>query len=73
MKRIIWSLVIVGIVGSFISIFFFGEHPVVMVGFFGFYLLLIYALFTYYFENIRDIKDKNLIPMLIREKKLINR
>ena len=64
MKKIYWFLVILGIVGSFTSIFIAGEHPLVMVGFFGFYLLVIYALFTYYFENIRG---KKIIPELLNK------
>lgn len=64
MKKIYWFLVILGIVGSFTSIFFAGEHPVVMVGFFGFYLLVIFALFTYYFDSI---KTKKLVPELLNK------
>ena len=68
MKKIYWVLIIIGIVGSFVSIFFFEDSPVVMVGFFGFYLLVIYALFTYYFENI---KGKEIIPEILNKERLI--
>lgn len=67
MKKIYWGLVILGIVGSFVSIFFVGDSPIVMVGFFGFYLLVIYALFTYYFDNVRV---KKLIPELLNKKSI---
>ncbi len=67
MKKIFWGLVILGIVGSFVSIFFIPDHPIVMAGFFGFYLLIIYALFTYYFENVRV---KPLIPELLNKKSI---
>ncbi|MHA1563226.1 MAG: hypothetical protein ACTSPA_14005 [Promethearchaeota archaeon] len=67
MKKIYWFLVGLGIVGSFVSIFFIPEHPVVMVFFFGFYLLVIFALFTYYFENI---KVKKIIPELLNKRSI---
>ncbi len=64
MKKIYWVLTILGIIGSFASIFWAGEHPLVMVGFFGFYLLVIFALFTYYFDSI---KTKKLLPELLNK------
>jgi len=68
MKKLYWGVLILGIVGSFVSIFFAGENPLVMVGFFGFYLLVIYALFTYYFDNI---KVKRVLPELLNQKNMI--
>ena len=68
MKKSYWVLIMIGIVGSFVSIFFAGDYPIVMVGFFGFYLLVIYALFTYYFENLRV---KKLLPELLNENIMI--
>ena len=70
MKKSYWVLIIIGIIGSFVSIFFFEDSPVVMVGFFGFYLLVIYALFTYYFENIGG---KEIIPELLNKEIMITR
>ena len=67
MKKSHWVLIIIGIIGSFVSIFFAGDYPIVMVGFFGFYLLVIYALFTYYFEN------RKLIPELMNKEIMITR
>ena len=69
MKKIYWGLIILGIVGSFASIFIWESTPILMAAFFGFYLLVIYALFTYYFENI---KGKKVIPELLNKKSLIN-
>ena len=69
MKKIYWGLLILGIVGSLVSIFFVGDSPLVMVGFFGFYLLIIFALFTYYFDTARI---KKLIPDLLKKEESMN-
>jgi uncharacterized membrane protein YfcA len=70
MKRSYWVLIIIGIIGSFVSIFFAGDYPIVMVSFFGFYILVIYALFTYYFDNLRV---KKLIPEMLNKEIMITR
>ena len=69
MKKSYWVLIIIGIIGSFVSIFFAGENPLVMVFFFGFYILVLYALFTYYFENLRV---KKLLPEILNDKIMIS-
>jgi len=67
MKKMYWFLVGLGIVGSFVSIFFIPDYPIVMAFFFGFYLLVIFALFTYYFENI---KVKKIIPEILNKRSI---
>jgi len=67
MKKMYWFLVGLGIVGSFVSIFFISDYPIVMAFFFGFYLLVIFALFTYYFENI---KVKKIIPEILNKRSI---
>ena len=64
MKKIYWGLTIFGIIGSFALIFIWESTPILMVGFFGFYLLVIFALFTYYFDSI---KTKKLLPELLNK------
>ena len=66
MKKIYWVLIIIGIIGSFVSIFI--DNPFVIVAFFGFYILVIYALFTYYFESLRV---KKILPELLNKEILI--
>ena len=53
MKKIYWGLIIVGIIGSFISIIFAGEHPAAMIGFFAIYLLVSIAIITHYFGTLK--------------------
>jgi hypothetical protein len=62
MKKIYWGLIIAGIIGSLISIYFAGDHPAVMVGFFAIYLLVSIALFTHYFGTLKINQG---IPILI--------
>ena len=68
MKKIYWSLIIIGIIGCIISIFLAGEHLLVMVGFFGIYLLATFAIFTYLFDSI---KVKRELPELLNRKNMI--
>jgi len=71
MKKMYWGLIGIGIIGSIISIFFAGEGlPMVMVGFFSLYLLLIFGLFTYLFDNIKVRRD--LPELLNRENMIVN-
>ena len=57
MKKIYWSLIIIGIVGCIASIFLAGEHPVVMVGYFGAFLLVTFAFFTHFYDSIKVQKE----------------
>ena len=68
MKRIFWGLIIVGIIGCFASIFLAENQPLLVLGFFGLYLLAMYATFTYLFDNI---KVKPALPELINRKNMI--
>ena len=70
MKKIYWGLIAIGIILCVVSIFLAGEHPLVMVGFFGLYLLATFATFTYMFDNI---KVKRELPELLnRENMIVN-
>ena len=68
MKKIYWGLIIMGIIGSFISIYFASDHPLVMVGFFLAYLLISILIFTYYFDSIKIRQD---IPELLSKEKVV--
>jgi len=70
MKKMYWSLIIIGIIGCIISIFLAGEHPLVMVGFFGLYLLAMFAIFTYMFDNIKVRRE--LPELQNRENMIVN-
>ena len=61
MKKIYWSLIIIGMIGGIISIFLAGD-PLMMLGFFGLYLLAMFAIFTYMFDSI---KVKRELPELL--------
>ena len=70
MKKVIWSLVAIGIIGTLIFIFILGDSPIIMVSFFGLYLLAIFAVFNYFFEM--DNTQKDILPdMLSRENMII--
>ena len=68
MKKIFWSLVILGIIGGIASIFLAENQPLLVLGFFGLYLLAMYATFTYLFDNIIVV---HALPELLNQKNMI--
>ncbi|QEE14673.1 hypothetical protein DSAG12_00486 [Promethearchaeum syntrophicum] len=72
MKRIFWGFIIIGIILSIASIFLAESQPLLVVGFFGLYLLAMWATFTYLFDNIKVKRElPELLPELLNQKNII--